>query len=69
SVERTRPNENGGAAVAAARFAATAKEAPAEAAAERRAGGAHRSLFGLVLAAGSLAVILRQRLGWLERVV
>ncbi|MEW5928982.1 MAG: DUF5715 family protein [Gemmatimonadota bacterium] len=34
--------------------------------APERESGPHPALFGLVLAAGSLAITLRQRLGWLE---
>lgn len=62
-------------AAKAAPVATMAAQAPAapsaargsvqEPATERRSGG-HPSLFGLVLAAASLAVILRQRLGWME---
>lgn len=58
----------------AARASEAASAAPAAALrsaggeAEPARSGAHPALFGLVLAAASLAVTLRQRLGWLETV-
>ena len=57
AVERPAPP-----APAPAATVAAVQEAPAR----ERDSGPHPALFGLVLAAGSLAVTLRQRLGWLE---
>lgn len=53
------------AAPAAAAAAATAMRAEEQPAPEQDS-GPHPALFGLVLAAASLAVTMRQRLGWLE---
>jgi hypothetical protein len=56
------PVEKAAPAAAAAATSMRAAEQPAP----ERDSGPHPALFGLVLAAGSLAITLRQRLGWLE---